>query len=104
MGGDLLGQRSVPGVAVGVVTEPLDERGDACTLGAGESLDAVTVGTDRDDRGAVGRVSRRVDQGLEVGAGAGDEDDEASALTSRTLGHGRHDSATPTHRAHRPGP
>ena len=37
----------------------------------------VAVGADGDDPGAVRRVGAGVEQGLQVGAGAGDEDDEA---------------------------
>ena len=38
---------------------------------------AVAVGPDGDHPGAVRRVGAGVEQGLQVGAGAGDEDDEA---------------------------
>ncbi len=72
-----VGQRAVPVVAVGEVAEPAHERRDAGPLGAGQPLDAVTVGADGDHPGAVRRVGAGVEQGLEVGAGAGDEDDEA---------------------------
>ena len=55
----------------------VDEGRHAGRLGAGQALDAVAVGADGDHRGAVRRVRARVEQRLEVGAGAGDEDDES---------------------------
>ena len=60
-----------------VVLDPEHEGRDAGPLGAGQALDAVAVGADGDHAGAVRRVGAGVEQGLEVGAGAGDEDDEA---------------------------
>ena len=54
-----------------------DEGRDAGPLGARQALDAVPVGTDGDHAGAVRRIGAGVEQRLEVGAGPGDEDDEA---------------------------
>ncbi|GGM17405.1 hypothetical protein GCM10007977_018270 [Dactylosporangium sucinum] len=45
-------------------------------LGAGEPLDPVPVGTDRDDGGAVGRIGGGVEHGLQIGAGTGHEHDK----------------------------
>ena len=57
---------------------------DLGPLGAGQRLDVVAVGADGDHAGAVRRVRGRVEQGLEVGAGARDEDDDSRG------GGGRH--------------
>ena len=56
--------------------------GHAGALGAGQPLDAVPVGDDGDDvrRVAVGRGG--VQQGLQQGAGTGDEHDDAGAVQS----------------------
>ena len=59
-----------------MVADALDEGRHARALRAGQPLDAVAVGADRDHLGAVRRVGAGVEQGLQVGAGAGDEDDE----------------------------
>ena len=73
-------------LAVVVVLDPVHERRDAGPLGPGQALDAVAVGADGDHRGAVRRVGAGVEQRLEVGAGAGDEHDEARGC--RGGGHG----------------
>ena len=104
--GDRLGQRHVP---VGPVVEVggLDDEGrDAGPLGPGQALDAVAVGADGDDLGAVVRLLRRVDQGLEIGATTRDEDDESRrpVAVPAAGGHGRHDSARAPRRGHHPWP
>ena len=82
------GERGVPVLAGRVVLDPVHEGGHAGALGPGQALDALPVGAHRDHLGAVRRVGAGVEQGLEVGAGAGDEHDEAGR-TGRGLRRGR---------------
>ena len=70
-------QRGVPVGAAGIVGHPVHEGLDARSLGPAQPLDVVTVGADGDHLGAVRRVGARVEQRLEVGPRAGDEDDQA---------------------------
>ena len=62
--GDPRGERPVPGVPGGVIGEFLDEGRYPGAFGPGQPLDAVAVGADRHDPGAVGLVGRSVQQGL----------------------------------------
>ena len=57
--------------------DPVHERRDAGPLGPGQALDAVAVGADGDDLGAVRRIEAGVEQRLQVGAATGHEHHEA---------------------------
>ena len=84
---DGVGERRVPVLAGRSKSLTCMHEGrDAGALGAGQALDAVAVGADGDHRGAVRRVGAGVEQRLEVGAGAGDEDDEAAGSGARSRG------------------
>ena len=69
VGTDRLGEGGVPVVAVGMVADPHDERGDARPSGPFETFDALTVRADGHHGGAVRRIGARVEQRLKVGAG-----------------------------------
>ncbi|EGJ76923.1 putative phosphoribosylglycinamide formyltransferase [Streptomyces sp. Tu6071] len=74
------GEREVPGGAVRVVLDPAHEGGDSGGTGPFQARDALAVGTDGDDACPVALRALLLDgveEGLEVAAGAGDEDDEA---------------------------
>ena len=81
--GDGVGQRAVPVLAARELADLLHEGRHAGPLGAGEALDVVAVGADGDHAGAVRRVRARVEKGLEVGAGAGDEHDDSGGIGGR---------------------
>ena len=103
--GDRLGELHVPVDPVVELGRLDDEGGDAGPLGAGQALDVVAVGADGDDLGPVVRSRRRcVDQGLQIGATTGDEDDETSrpVAVQAAGGHGRHDSARGRPPGHHP--
>ena len=76
MGGYLRGECLVPLVAAGEVPQPYGERGYAGTFGPGKTFDAVAVGSDGDNRGAVRRIAGRVEQGLQQRAGSGEQNNE----------------------------
>ena len=104
--GDRVGELQVPVDPV-VELPGLDDEGrDALPLGACETLGVVAVGANGDDLDPVVRRLRRVDQGLEIGATTGDEDDESRrpAAVLALGGHGRHDSARAPRRGHHPWP
>jgi hypothetical protein len=82
--GDVRGQRRIPVVAGLVRLQLIHEHRHTRRGGPVEPADAVPVGADRDDPGAVLRIRGRVEQGLQVAAGPGDEDDQAGG---RGVGH-----------------
>src|ERR1035437_224057 len=83
-------ERGVPLRAGGEVGDPAYKSGDPGTACAGEALDVVTIGADRRDPHAVRRVGGCVDERLEVGAAARDQDhDGAGGRPFRR--HVRHD-------------
>ncbi len=61
---DLLGQGGIPRLAGRMITYPLGESGQTGAFGAGQPLDRRTVGPDGHDGRAIGRICRRVEQGL----------------------------------------
>ncbi len=69
-----VGERAVPVRPGAEVLHPQHERLDPGTFGTSEPLDPVTVGPHGDDLRAVRRILGRVDEGLQVRAGAGDQD------------------------------
>jgi hypothetical protein len=92
VGGDGLGESRVPGLSALVVLDPADEGGQPGALGAGQALDAVAVGADGHDLGPVGGgagLGDGVEERLQVGAGPGDQDDQALGRgLGDGLGHG----------------
>ena len=73
---DCVGEGRVPARPVRVVGNRDDEGGDSPSLRAVQPGDGRAVGAHRDDLAAEGRVVAGIEDRLEVGAGAGDEDDE----------------------------
>ena len=78
--GDEALEGEVPVGARHVVGHPGDEGRDAGPLGALDAAGAVAVGTDREHPDAGAGLRRGVDQGLQVAARTGHEDDEPERL------------------------
>ncbi len=80
------GQRGVPVGALGVVLDPVHEGRQPGALGPLQTGDGVPVRADGDDPRAVGRVGGGVEQCLQVGAGAGDQDHDPGRLPAAGRG------------------
>ena len=80
MGRNRLGQCLVPGSPAGVLRCPNNETRYAVALSPLQALDHSPVGAHGDDLHAITGVASGIEKGLQIGAGAGDEDDDAHAL------------------------
>ena len=83
MRGHLRGEGGVPVLAGRMRPDRLDERRQPEALGAGHTTGTGPVRTDGHDLRAVRRVGAGLEQRLQVGAPARDEDDEALDLPPR---------------------